>query len=102
MEKFEKLTKREEVLDIRRGMINALQSLREDGSNSREVYHEFENLAFRLEYTVKELKWYEYLTVGLKLLHAQSMVYKYLPLIKYMADVENKNKNKQYEEKDCY
>ena len=92
MGNFEKLTKREEILDIRRGMINALQNLKEDGSNSKEVYHDFETLAFRLEYTVKGLRWFEYITVGLKLLHAQSMVYKYLPLIKYMAEVENKNK----------
>ena len=88
MEKFEKLTIREEILDTKRSIVNSLQKYQQGDENANITRDEINTQALRLEKIKSKMKWYHYITIGYSFLVTRGLILKYLPVMDYLATVE--------------
>lgn len=88
MEKFEKLTVREEILDTKRSIVNSLQKYQRGDENANIIREEISTQALRLEKIKSKMKWYHYITTGYSYLVTRGLILKYLPVMDYLSTIE--------------
>ncbi len=93
MEKFEKLTIREEILDIKRSIVNSLQKYQQGEESASVTKEEIESQVVRLEKIKSKMKWYNYIITGYSFLVVKGLILKYIPVMGYLSALEKENEN---------